>query len=164
MSKLEKPSFLNEKLEYLPPKKQVISKELIESRKLAFIEPPSSPLVSIGSVHAARTTPPYMSDDELSELERHPNNFYDEINNNKARTMDKVKKMFKYNPFVPIGCLVTVGVLINGVRAMKQKDRVKSQRMMRYRIAAQGATLIALVVGTLLANHFASLKDKNDQN
>jgi hypothetical protein len=32
------------------------------------------------------------------------------------------------------GCLITVGVLANGILAFRNKDRAKSQRMMRYRV------------------------------
>jgi hypothetical protein len=86
-------------------------------------------------------------------------NFYDELNQNKTRSIDKVKKAVKSNPFVPLGCLITVGVLINGLIAVKNKDRVKSQRMMRYRIAAQGSTIIALIAGTLVSTYFYKPKE-----
>ena len=56
----------------------------------------------------------------------------------------------KKNPFVPIGCVITGAVLLNGLMAMRKNDKVKSQRMMRYRVAAQGMTLIAVIGGTLL--------------
>jgi hypothetical protein len=83
------------------------------------------------------------------------NNFYDEINQNKGHTTEKLKRAMKSNPFVPLGCLVTIGVLVNGLIALKNKDKVKSQRMMRYRVAAQGTTIIALIAGTLVSTYFA---------
>ena len=80
--------------------------------------------------------------------------FSDEIDENKAKTLQKVKTLTKQNPFVPIGVLVTVGILGNGLFAMKNKDKHKSQRMMRYRVAAQGFTVIALVIGTMATQYF----------
>jgi hypothetical protein len=64
--------------------------------------------------------------------------------------MEKMKRAIKSNPFVPIGCLITVGVLTKGLLAMKNKDVAKSQAMMRYRVAAQGCTLVALIAGTFI--------------
>ena len=77
--------------------------------------------------------------------------FSDELDENKAKTLHKIGQLAKRNPFVPIGVLVTVGVLGRGLFAMKSKDQGKSQRMMRYRVAAQGFTVIALVIGTVAA-------------
>ena len=142
-------TFLAQKLEYLPPKQStqsvVMNKELIEAKKGGYILPP--PL----DVTQQKQTK------DLAFGQNQPQNFYDEVEANKIRSWDKVYKVLKYNPFVPLGCLVTVGVLINGVRAMRLKDRNKSQQMMRYRVAAQGSTLIALVLGTMVANYWASV-------
>lgn len=80
--------------------------------------------------------------------------FYEEINQRNSRSIEKFKKAAKSNPFVPIGtclytmlflilnfklnvilgCLITIGVLANGILAFRNKDRLKSQRMMRYRV------------------------------
>lgn len=87
--------------------------------------------------------------------------YYDEINERKSKTWEKLTNIGKYNPFVPLGCLITIGVLANGVWAMKKKDANKSQRMMRYRIAAQGSTIIALVLGTMASQYFASIEEKS---
>lgn len=83
--------------------------------------------------------------------------FYDEVNKRES-TWSKLYNIGKYNPFVPLGCLVTMGVLANGVWAMRKKDTAKSQRMMRYRIAAQGTTIIALVVGTMLSQYLMTIR------
>lgn len=115
------------KLEYLAPRPKSMS---IEEKKAGYLPEPSAPIT----------------------LE---NNFYDEVNQNSSRSWHKLTEAVKKNPFVPLGCLVTVGVLANGILAMRSKDRLKSQRMMRYRIAAQGSTIIALVVGTMASNYFA---------
>jgi Hypoxia induced protein conserved region len=46
---------------------------------------------------------------------------------------------------VPIGCLCTVYALTRGIRAFQQKDVVKSQQMMKYRVGFQFLTLAAFV-------------------
>ena len=81
--------------------------------------------------------------------------FSDELEETQGKRMERLKKLAKYNPLVPLGCLVTVGVLGNGLFAMKNKDKNKSQRMMRYRVAAQGVTVIALVIGTMATQFLA---------
>ena len=81
--------------------------------------------------------------------------FYTEIENKRASTTEKFKRMAKSNPLVPIGCLVTIGVLVNGLFAMKNNNTAKSQRMMRYRVVAQGATVLALVAGTMILPYFS---------
>ena len=85
--------------------------------------------------------PPANVDEHLS--------YYDEIIQKESK-MQKLKQLSKKNPFVPIGCVITGAVLLNGLMAMRKNDKVKSQRMMRYRVAAQGMTLIAVIGGTLL--------------
>ncbi|KAG7241867.1 hypothetical protein INR49_024837 [Caranx melampygus] len=62
---------------------------------------------------------------------------------------EKLERKTKENPFVPIGCLATAGALIYGLRAFQQGKTHRSQMLMRGRIAAQGFTVVALVVGVL---------------
>lgn len=51
--------------------------------------------------------------------------------------------------FYPLGCLATAGALMYGLRAFQQGKTHRSQMLMRGRIAAQGFTVVALVVGVL---------------
>jgi hypothetical protein len=88
--------------------------------------------------------------------------YYDELSEKKAQQMNNVLRMAKYNPLVPLGCLATMGVLMNGIWAMRKNDRAKSQRMMRYRVAAQGTTIIALVVGTMASSFFYGQPNPNE--
>jgi hypothetical protein len=74
--------------------------------------------------------------------------YYSQLVENENK-MEKLKQLSKKNPFVPIGCLITVGILMNGIFAMKNGDRAKSQRMMRYRVGAQGITILAVLGGTM---------------
>ncbi|XP_020646794.1 HIG1 domain family member 2A, mitochondrial [Pogona vitticeps] len=62
---------------------------------------------------------------------------------------EKFPRKFKENPFVPIGCLVTLGVLTYGFICFKRGDTRRSQLMMRARVVAQGLTLTAIVMGSL---------------
>merc|ERR1712122_326177 len=75
--------------------------------------------------------------------------FYAE-NQKKQANLEKMKRAIKSNPFVPIGALITAGVLARGVIAMKRNDKSSPQAMMRWRVAAQGVTIIALIAGTFV--------------
>jgi hypothetical protein len=48
------------------------------------------------------------------------------------------------DPWVPIGCGVTLFVLIGGLRSFMIKESRNSQYFMRARVAAQGATVLAI--------------------
>ncbi|KAF7287383.1 HIG1 domain family member 2A, mitochondrial [Rhynchophorus ferrugineus] len=54
------------------------------------------------------------------------------------------------NPFVPIGSAATTAALCYGVYNWRMGRRKMSQYMMRTRVAAQGFTVCALVVGYLM--------------
>ncbi|KAL5725240.1 RING-H2 finger protein atl48 [Ranunculus cassubicifolius] len=56
------------------------------------------------------------------------------------------KKRVK-NPFVPIGALLTAGVLTAGLISFRQGNSQLGQKLMRARVVVQGAT-VALMVGT----------------
>ncbi|KAK9496403.1 hypothetical protein O3M35_013307 [Rhynocoris fuscipes] len=60
---------------------------------------------------------------------------------------EKLMRRFKENPFVPIGCLATVGCLTLGLFSFHRGERRMSQLMMRARVVAQGFTVVALVAG-----------------
>ncbi|KAG8234205.1 hypothetical protein J437_LFUL013802 [Ladona fulva] len=64
---------------------------------------------------------------------------------------EKLIRKIKDNPLVPIGCLATAGALSYGLWSFRTGNRKMSQYMMRTRIAAQGFTLVALVVGIVMA-------------
>jgi len=60
-----------------------------------------------------------------------------------------------------LGALVTVGFLGVGLKSMYDGNRVRSQMMMRGRIAAQGFTVVALL-GGLFYQGMAALKETED--
>ncbi|XP_067635620.1 HIG1 domain family member 2A, mitochondrial [Eurosta solidaginis] len=62
---------------------------------------------------------------------------------------EKLTRKIKENPVVPIGCLATVGALAYGLHSFRNGNRRMSQLMMRTRIAAQGFTVVALIVGVV---------------
>lgn len=62
---------------------------------------------------------------------------------------EKFMRKFQQNPFVPIGCLATAGALSYGLWNFRHGREKMSQYMMRTRIAAQGFTVVALIVGVL---------------
>ncbi|KAK7300397.1 hypothetical protein RJT34_11241 [Clitoria ternatea] len=51
------------------------------------------------------------------------------------------------NPLVPIGALITAGVLTAGLISFRQGNSNLGQKLMRARVVVQGAT-VALMVGT----------------
>lgn len=57
-----------------------------------------------------------------------------------ARKLDIIQK----NPLVPIGAVTTAAVLMGGLFAFKRGSQQWSQRLMRARVLAQGATLLVL--------------------
>ncbi|KAL7497560.1 hypothetical protein ACHAWT_006102 [Skeletonema menzelii] len=55
------------------------------------------------------------------------------------------RKQFKAEPLVPIGCLTTAYFLGSGIKSFYNRDPVKSQSMMRLRVASQFATLMIFI-------------------
>ena len=62
-------------------------------------------------------------------------------------TLEKFIRKTSAEPLVPIGCVITVGFLVRGLRAFHNGHSNTSQMMMRGRIAAQAFTVSALVFG-----------------
>jgi len=58
---------------------------------------------------------------------------------------ERVYRKFTQQPLVPIGCMVTAYCLGSGIRSFMKRDMVRSQKMMRARVAAQGATVLVFV-------------------
>ncbi|CAJ2664399.1 RING-H2 finger protein ATL48-like [Trifolium pratense] len=51
------------------------------------------------------------------------------------------------NPYVPVGALITAGVLTAGLISFRRGNSQLGQKLMRARVVVQGAT-VALMVGT----------------
>ncbi|EDW29925.1 GL15894 [Drosophila persimilis] len=65
-------------------------------------------------------------------------------------TKEKLQRKIKENPLVPIGCLATTAALTMGLYNFRTGNRKMSQLMMRTRIAAQGFTVAALIIGVVM--------------
>jgi hypothetical protein len=52
---------------------------------------------------------------------------------------------FMKQPLVPLGCLTTAYFLMSGIKSFKNRDPRRAQKMMRLRVGAQFATLVAFV-------------------
>ncbi|EFX69210.1 hypothetical protein DAPPUDRAFT_231704 [Daphnia pulex] len=71
---------------------------------------------------------------------------------NQETFKEKFNRKFSENPFVPIGCLATAAALTYGLWSFRHGRPQMSQKMMRLRIAAQGFTVVGLMVGVGVAN------------
>jgi hypothetical protein len=137
-------------LEYLPKDK----------KRAVGVEKTTSPAAFAVDVEAKKKA--FLAEPASCPLELVQKSAYDDVQEREERKWAKVKLLSKYNPLVPLGALVTAGVLLNGVwSGMRKKDPVKSQRMMRYRVIAQGATVIALVIG-MYASQLLAVDDVED--
>mmetsp|Transcript_24419 Transcript_24419/g.36992 ORF Transcript_24419/g.36992 Transcript_24419/m.36992 type:complete len:148 (+) Transcript_24419:78-521(+) len=58
---------------------------------------------------------------------------------------EKLYRKFKAEPLIPIGCLTTAYFLGSGIKSFYNRDPVKSQSMMRLRVASQFATLMIFI-------------------
>ena len=59
-----------------------------------------------------------------------------------SKFMSKAEK----DPLVPVGCTATLACLMAGLYTFHTGQAALSQKMMRARVVAQGATVIAMVV------------------
>ncbi|XP_007463130.1 PREDICTED: HIG1 domain family member 2A-like [Lipotes vexillifer] len=60
---------------------------------------------------------------------------------------EKFLRKTRENPMVPIGCLGTAAALTYGLYCFHRGQSQRSQLMMRTRIAAQGFTVVAILMG-----------------
>lgn len=51
-------------------------------------------------------------------------------------------EQFSSQPLVPIGCIATAYFLGSGIKSFKDRDPVRSQKMMRARVGAQLVTIV----------------------
>ncbi|GHJ90167.1 hypothetical protein NliqN6_6569 [Naganishia liquefaciens] len=66
----------------------------------------------------------------------------------------------KQQPLVPLGIVATCIALMGATGALRSGNRAQFNRYLRYRVAAQGVTVVAAVAGTLLLTNKADqLKD-----
>lgn len=61
--------------------------------------------------------------------------------------LGRLKRKTMEEPLVPLGLLATTTCLLLGFSSFRKGDAVRSQLMMRARVAAQGFTVLAFVGG-----------------
>jgi len=61
----------------------------------------------------------------------------------------KFKRKFTENPWVPIGCFLTCGALVMSAYKLRQGRSKEMNHWLRARVALQGATIVALVWGSM---------------
>mmetsp|Transcript_18566 Transcript_18566/g.45694 ORF Transcript_18566/g.45694 Transcript_18566/m.45694 type:complete len:134 (+) Transcript_18566:155-556(+) len=57
------------------------------------------------------------------------------------RSNERKRELLRKNPLVPLGALLTAGVLLGGLMQFRRGNTHQSQMFMRYRVLAQGATI-----------------------
>ena len=62
--------------------------------------------------------------------------------------MTKFMRKAERDPLVPVGCGATLACLLAGLYTFHTGQAALSQKMMRARVVAQGATIVVLAVGT----------------
>jgi hypothetical protein len=62
--------------------------------------------------------------------------------------LDKFLRKAGRDPLVPVGCGATLACLLAGLYTFHTGQAALSQKMMRARVVAQGATIVVLAVGT----------------
>ncbi|KAJ0402745.1 hypothetical protein ATCC90586_007656 [Pythium insidiosum] len=65
----------------------------------------------------------------------------------------------KEEPLVPLGCLLTAGVLLGGLATFQRGQSKLGNRFMQARVVAQGGTVVAIAVG----GYMASSQKKEDK-
>ncbi|CDS41465.1 hypothetical protein ECG_05005 [Echinococcus granulosus] len=76
-------------------------------------------------------------------------------NSSDAQSLSRLyrfKRLMVENPLVAIGIIFTGAVLINGARTMRASSAASMQKMMRWRIYGQGASLALLAYLSLKVN------------
>ncbi|PPQ74387.1 hypothetical protein CVT26_000938 [Gymnopilus dilepis] len=66
----------------------------------------------------------------------------------------KFARKFKENPWVPIGCVATCGALIMSAVKLRQGQSKQMNYWLRARVGLQGATVVALLMGTTWGREF----------
>ncbi|KAI9797706.1 MAG: Respiratory supercomplex factor 1, mitochondrial [Piccolia ochrophora] len=78
-----------------------------------------------------------------------PSSFDDDPDFYNENRWQKFGRRLKEEPLVPLGCILTCYALYNATKAMRRGDHHEVNRFFRYRIYAQGFTLLAVVAGGL---------------
>ncbi|CAL9737786.1 respiratory supercomplex factor 1, mitochondrial [Monosporozyma servazzii] len=75
---------------------------------------------------------------------------------------ERIKYHCKQQPFVPIGAILTSATVVLAAQNIKNGNQKRAQYYFRWRVGLQGATLIALVAGSLVYGS-AKMSEKSQQ-
>ncbi|KAL8393188.1 hypothetical protein RB595_003112 [Gaeumannomyces hyphopodioides] len=81
-----------------------------------------------------------------------PSSFDEDPDFYNENAFQKISRKLKQEPLVPLGCVLTVAAFTNAYLAMRRGDHARMNRMFRYRVAAQGFTVLAMVFGGIYFN------------
>lgn len=77
---------------------------------------------------------------------------FDENSVYNEKPLAKVVRKLKEEPLIPLGMILTVGAFVGAYRARRRGDSQRVNTMFRYRVAAQGFTVLAMVAGSMYYN------------
>lgn len=86
---------------------------------------------------------PLPTPSKYHQLTQPPRDFYEE------NRWQKFSRRLKEEPIIPLGCALTCYALIQATKSIRAGDHVRTNRMFRARIYAQGFTLLAMVAGSM---------------
>lgn len=77
--------------------------------------------------------------------------------------LNKIFQRCKEEPLVPIGCVLTCGALFGSAVGLRKGNKDMAQRMFRYRIGFQFATLGFVIAGALYYGNDRASRKQEDQ-
>jgi hypothetical protein len=75
---------------------------------------------------------------------------YSSLTSEEEPVLDKLARKAKQQPWVPLGCALTVGALYMSGRALRRGQKLVANRMFMWRVLMQGFTVAGLVFGGYL--------------
>ncbi|KAL7413865.1 hypoxia induced protein conserved region-domain-containing protein [Mrakia frigida] len=78
---------------------------------------------------------------------------------NRSAWWNKGIAKMKQNPMVPIATLATCYALWGAIQANRHQDRAKLQKMLRFRVGAQGVAILAIVLGGIFFEGKTPIRD-----
>ncbi|GMM31255.1 Rcf1 protein [Martiniozyma asiatica (nom. inval.)] len=78
--------------------------------------------------------------------------------------IDKIIYRSKQQPLVPLGCLATTAAVVMAAKGVKSGNAPQAQFWFRWRVGLQGATLVALVLGSMYFDKTFSANQKSEED
>ncbi|KAJ9069064.1 Respiratory supercomplex factor 1, mitochondrial [Entomophthora muscae] len=66
-------------------------------------------------------------------------------------TIQRLKRKSMEQPWVPLGCVLTIGAFLSAYRNFRTGSREQGVVMLRYRVAFQGLTVVGILLGSAIA-------------